>query len=54
MDEVFSGVKPLRSIAAEEVANNHTGHVLTSLLGRGKYSLVLFDSGYGDAYGLGG
>ena len=53
-DEVFSSAKPLRSIADEGADNNHTGGVLASLLGGGKHSLVLFDSGDGDAHGLGG
>jgi len=39
-DEVFSGAKPLRSIADEGVDNNHTGRVLASLLSRGKYSII--------------
>jgi len=54
-DEVFSSAKPLRSIADEGADSNHAGRVLASLFGGRKHSLVLFDSGDGDApHGLGG
>ena len=54
IEEVFSGVKPLRSIVYESVGNNHQGCGPVSLLGGGKHAHILFDSGDGEAHGLGG